>query len=129
MDWSFVFLPSYVTLWVLVLLQIILTLALARLVGQMMSRRFTGGGARVIDPGPDIGAVVQGWEGADLLGRAVTIHLPRERGVFLLYVSPHCSVCAGLLPSAKRFFKEIASQAEGVWVIVPGSREAQIAYA
>jgi methylamine dehydrogenase accessory protein MauD len=129
MELTTVLLISHVLLWVVVLVQVVLTLALARLVGRMLSRQFAGGGARVIDPGPDLGAVVEGWEATDLLGRPFPFRLPRRRGLFLLYVSPHCSVCAGLVPAARRFFKEIAGQAEGVWVLVLGSREAQIAYA
>jgi len=90
MHWTTIGLTSYFVLWIVVVLQVILTLSLARAVGQL--RR-------------------------------------RERGLFLLYVSPHCSLCSGLLPSAKRFFKEIAAEADGVWVMVLGSREAQIFYA
>lgn len=128
MDWTTVGWISYAVLWVLVVVQVILTLALSRLVGQLMSRRFPGSGARIIDPGPEIGATVEGWEGVDLLGQPVRLQFPRDRGLFMLYVSPHCSTCAALLPPAKRFFKEIAAQAEGVWVMVLGSREKQIDY-
>src|SRR5437867_4450089 len=106
MNWSAIFLISYGVLWVVVLLQAALLLALARLVGQLMSRRYPGAGARLIDPGPDIGATVEGWEGIDLLQHPVNIQFPRDRGLFLLYISPHCTLCAALLPPAKRFFKE-----------------------
>src|SRR3989304_5081242 len=116
MEWSTLGGISYVILWVVVLIQVVLTLALARLVGQL-SRRFPPSGARVIDPGPEIGTVVENWEGTDLLGKPVSIQFPRERCVLLLYLSPHCSACGGLLPSAKRFFREIAETTEGVWVM------------
>jgi methylamine dehydrogenase accessory protein MauD len=129
MEWSTVQVVSHLLLWVVVLVQAVLLLALARLVGQLMNRRFPAAGARVIDPGPEIGAVVDGWEGTDLVGRPVQVHFPRERGVFLLYVSPHCTLCAALLPPAKRFFKEIAAEAEGMWAMVLGTRESQIRYA
>src|SRR5258708_6850720 len=116
MDWLTILVVSHLVLWVVVLVQAVLLVALARLVGQMMSRRFPAAGARVIDPGPEIGTIVDGWEGTDLLGNPVRIGFPRERDLFLLYVSPHCTLCAGLLPSARRFFKEIAAEAEGMWV-------------
>jgi methylamine dehydrogenase accessory protein MauD len=120
---------SHVVLWIVVLVQALLLLALARLVGQLMSRRFPAGGARVIDPGPEIGTVVDGWEAIDLFGNAVRVQFPRERGLFLLYVSPHCSVCEALLPAARRFLKEIAAEAEGMWVLILGTRETQTTYA
>jgi methylamine dehydrogenase accessory protein MauD len=128
MEWTTVGLISYLVLWVVVVIQVVLTLALARLVGQL-SRRLPPAGARVIDPGPELGTRVESWEGVDLLGNPVAFRFPRDRGLFLLYLSPHCSMCAALIPAAKRFFQEIDTQAEGVWVMVLGSREAQLAYA
>ena len=95
MDWSPIFYVSYVVLWVVVVLQVVLVLALARLVGQLMSRRFPASGARVIDPGPDLGATVESWEGADLAGDPLSLRFPRQRALFLLYVAPHCTACAG----------------------------------
>ena len=128
MPWTTISLFSYLTLWVLVILEGCLILALARMLGQL-NRRLPPSGARVIDPGPDLGELVEGWEGVDLLGKRVAFSFPRDRGIFLLYISPHCSVCAGLLPSARRFFKEINVEADAVWVMVLGSRDTQIAYA
>ncbi len=130
MDWNPIFYISYIVLWAVVLLQVVLVLALARLVGQLMSRRFPTTGARVIDPGPDIGVTVENWEGADLAGNPVSLRFPRKRAVFLLYVAPHCTACARLLPSARYFFKEIAHAADVVWVMTQGVRpDALRAYA
>jgi len=128
MHWTTIGLTSYFVLWIVVVLQVILTLSLARAVGQLR-RRSPPSGARLVNPGPEIDTYVGDWEGTDLVGNPVNFRFPRERGLFLLYVSPHCSLCSGLLPSAKRFFKEIAAEADGVWVMVLGSREAQIFYA
>jgi len=128
MNWTTIGWISYLVLWIVVVVQVTLTLALARAVGQLR-RRNPPAGARVINPGPQIDTRVGDWEGVDLLGNPLAISFPRARGLFLLYISPHCSVCAGLLPSAKRFFKEIAAEADSVWVMVLGSREAQISYA
>jgi methylamine dehydrogenase accessory protein MauD len=130
MDWSAVFLVSYVVLWVVVLLQVVLVLALARLVGQLMSRRFPMAGARVIDPGPEIGTSVESWEGVNLAGNPLSLQFPRQRALFLLYVAPHCTACARLLPSARNFFKEIAPAADAVWVMTQNvAPEALRAYA
>jgi methylamine dehydrogenase accessory protein MauD len=73
--------------------------------------------------------MVAGWDGTPLVGGPARYRFPRDRGLFLLYLSPHCSVCAALLPSAKRFLKEIAREAEGAWVMVLGQPETQIRYA
>lgn len=119
---------SYAVLWLVVLSEVVLLLALARLVGRL-TRQLPPTGARVIDPGPEIGEAVESWESVDLLGKAVSVRFPRERGIFLLYISPFCSVCAGLVPAAKRFFKEISEEAEGAWVMVLGTEQAQVNYA
>jgi methylamine dehydrogenase accessory protein MauD len=129
MEWSSVLIISHLVLWAVVLVQVCLTLALARLVGQLMSRRFPGSGARVMDPGPEIGSAVESWEGTDLLGQPVRVAFPRDRGLFLLFISPHCTACASLLPSARRFFNEIADHAQGIWVMLVGGAEVQIRYA
>lgn len=128
MNWTTLGIVSYVVLWVLVLTNVVLTIALARLVGRQ-GRRVLPTGARVVDPGPEPGERIENWSGTDLSGRVVSLQFPRARGVFLLYLSPHCSVCAALIPAAKRFFAEIAAEADGWWVIVFGSKEAQHAYA
>lgn len=129
MDWTTLGVVSHLLLWVVVLVQVVLTLALARLVGQLMNRRFPALGARVIDPGPELGATLDGWEGTDLAGDPVRFHFPRPRGLFVCYLSPHCRVCTRLLPTARQFVKEIAAEAEGVWVLVLGSRQAKLNYA
>jgi methylamine dehydrogenase accessory protein MauD len=128
MDRSTLGLISYAVLWVVVVVQAVLTIALARMVGRL-TRKAPIAGARVIDPGPEIGEVIESWTGVDLTGKAMSLTFPRERGVFLLYVSPHCTVCTALLPSAKRFFKEIAAEAEGIWVLVLGQPDTQVRYA
>jgi methylamine dehydrogenase accessory protein MauD len=126
MNWSPIFSVSYGVLWVVVVVQVVLTLAVARLVGQLMSRRFPTTGARVIDPGPDIGATVESWEGADLSESPLSFRFPRGRALFLLYVAPHCTACARLMPSARRFFKEISPVADAAWVMTLGATPAAL---
>ena len=107
MDWSPIFYVSYVVLWVVVVLQVVLVLALARLVGQLMSRRFPASGARVIDPAPTWARRWRSWEGADLAGDPLSLRFPRQ-------LRSSCSTWrriarpARLLPSARHFFKEIS---------------------
>lgn len=127
MEWTTAGFISYIVLWVVVVIQIILTLALARLVGQL-NRRIPPSGARVIDPGPEIGEFVGSWEGVDLLGNNISFEFPGDRGLFLLYISPHCSSCTALLPAAKHFFKEISNAVESSWVMVMGNRDTQLRY-
>jgi len=95
-----------------------------------MSRHFPMSGARVIDPGPEIGTTVVSWEGADLAGSPLSLRFPRQRALFALYLAPHCTVCTRLLPSARHFFKEIAPAADAIWVMTQGvTPEALKAYA
>src|SRR5262245_41719838 len=119
---------SYVVLWIIVIVEAVLIIALARVVGRL-ARKAPISGARVIDPGPEIGAAIESWTGMDLMGQSVSLMFPRQRGVFLLDVSPHCAVCRALLPSRKRFLKEIAADADGIWVMTLGQPETQLAYA
>jgi methylamine dehydrogenase accessory protein MauD len=128
MDWTGWLLISHLVLWAVVVVQVVLILALARLVGQL-NRRILPSGARIIDPGPEIGETLEEWEGTDLLSRTVSFRFPRERGIFLLYISPHCSACAWLLPAARRFFKEITVEAEGIWILTRGEQATRVAYA
>ena len=128
MSWSTLGLISYVALWILVLVQVVLTLALARLVGQLMNRRFPALGARVIDPGPPLGAKLENWQGHDLTGRPVDFLFPRPKGLFLFYLSPHCSACARMLPTVKHFLLEIEGEMDAAWIFVLGSRAAQESY-
>ncbi len=119
---------SHVVLWAVVIVQTVVLLALARLVGQL-SRRFPPAGARVINPGPEIGEKIADFSAATLVGGGKLEHSFGQRGLFLLYLSPHCSTCAELLPSARQFMREIQAEVQPVWVLAFGSREAQIAYA
>lgn len=118
---------SYIAIWLLVTLQIVLTIALARLVGQL-NRRLPPSGARLIDPGPEIGDVVEAFDGTDLQGRAVSFQFPSNRGLLVLYLSPHCSQCTTMLPAVKRFSVEILQKAASVIVMVQGSPENQRSY-
>jgi methylamine dehydrogenase accessory protein MauD len=128
MHWGTLAWLSYIVLWVVVIAQGILTLALARMVGRL-SRNTPLTGARVINPGPEINSLMTDLETTDLRGNSISFRFPRDRGLFLLYVSPHCSTCVSLVPSARRFFKEISSQTDAIWVMVSGSQEAQLEYA
>jgi methylamine dehydrogenase accessory protein MauD len=128
MEWTTLALASLWVLWGVVIVQVALTLALARLVGQLMNRRFPAMGARVIDPGPELGAIVDGWEGTAITGKAVQFAFPRQRALFVFYVSPFCKVCARLLPSVRQFLSEIATEADAVWVLVLGTPRAKLNY-
>jgi methylamine dehydrogenase accessory protein MauD len=119
---------SHVILWIVVLLEGALILAMARLLGRI-NRRMPPVGARMIDPGPEIGAATPEWEAVDYFGKTVDARFPRNRGFLFLYISPHCSVCAALVPSARRIFREVENEVEGVWVMVSGSRERRLEYA
>lgn len=126
--WSQVGLISYFALWAVVLVQAVLLLALSRLVGRL-SKRLPPSGARMIDPGPDLGETLPEWHGDDVLGRELHLRFPRQQGALLLYVSPHCSTCSRLVPGAKSFFHEIRQEVAGVWVLTIGGDAVRGEYA
>ncbi len=121
-------LVSHVVLWAVVVVEAVAILALARLVGQL-SRRFPPAGARLIDAGPELGDRVEGWSSRDLVTERPVEFQFGQRGVFLMYLSPHCGVCTELLPAAKRFFGEIQAEVAPAWVLTIGSEAVQRRYA
>jgi methylamine dehydrogenase accessory protein MauD len=118
---------SYAVLWLMVLLQIALTIALARLVGQL-NQRLPPSGARLIDPGPEIGDLVEAFDCTDLQSHPVSFYFPSDHGLLVLYISPHCSACTKLLPAFRRFSVEISQKAAAAIVMVQGSPESQKEY-
>jgi methylamine dehydrogenase accessory protein MauD len=127
MDWSTIGWASYIILWVVVLVQLLLTLSLARLIGQL-TRRFPAAGALTVDSGPELGQALGDFQGTTLRGEPLNLSFPRSHHVFFFYLTPGCSTCDELMPVARVFFREIAGEAETVIVMVHGSGNLQQEY-
>jgi methylamine dehydrogenase accessory protein MauD len=91
---------SNVLLWCVNIVLLVVVFALARQVG-VLNERVAPAGALAPTSGPKVGESVTPLEVATLDGRRVTIGGPDERPTLVLFVSPTCPVCRGLVPTAK----------------------------
>jgi methylamine dehydrogenase accessory protein MauD len=89
---------SYVMLWIVVVVLLILVVALARQIGTLHLRLGPRGALEVDDEGPPIGDAPEHAELEALSGGPVDIGGPGEAQL-LLWVSPGCHVCEQVLPS------------------------------
>ncbi|MGH2753683.1 MAG: hypothetical protein ACRDLB_04555 [Actinomycetota bacterium] len=89
---------SYVILWFVVVVLVILVVALARQIGTLHLRLGPRGALEMDDEGPPLGEAPESAELADVNGAPVTIAGPGEPQL-LLWVSPGCHVCEQVLPS------------------------------
>lgn len=95
---SGIWLASYLVLWVLTLVTVVLVLGLARELGAI-HRRFGSPGALMTDAGLDIGATAPAFTAAEVpSGREVTFHPTGSRDALLLFVAPQCGSGLELLP-------------------------------
>ena len=90
-----------ILLWLLVALLTVAVLALARQVG-VLNQRVAPAGALTPTRGPKVGEMTELVEADDLDGRRVPLG-GSEHGdnTLILFISPTCPVCKGLLPAAK----------------------------
>lgn len=94
---------SYLSLWLVVLCQTIAITELLRQIG-VLHLRLRPAGARTMNAGPDLGARLPEARAHDAFGREVDV-VAMGRPRMLLFVSPECSVCEGLLPGVKTIAK------------------------
>jgi len=94
---STIFVMSYVVLWLVVVFLILLTIALGRQIG-VLHARLPATGARIVNAGPDIGANIPQFYGADLKGREVVIGGANSQNTLLVFLSPRCPSCEQLAP-------------------------------
>ncbi len=88
---------SYAALWVLILLEMVMTLALARQVG-LLHTRLRPTGARMGNVGLELGELAPSFSKKDLNGRLITLGVEHGRPTLLIFLSPGCSICADLVP-------------------------------
>jgi methylamine dehydrogenase accessory protein MauD len=92
-------------LWVCVLLLALLTLSLARLVGQL-HKRLGPAGALVTDHGPGIGErLAEVFRDPDVAA-GPELEFPRQHEALLVFVSPKCPACVGLLSELAGFQRD-----------------------
>ena len=88
---------SQVLLWIVVILQGIFLLALARQIG-ILHQRYTSTGARIMNVGLNIGEAAPELELEDINSNRVTLGMERGKRTLLFFISTGCSICASLIP-------------------------------
>jgi len=97
-----VLLASNLLLWVLVIILCLVVFALARQVG-ILHERVAPAGALMPTTGPKSGELTQVSEFQDLQGNPVAVGGPSGDGrpTLVMWISPTCPVCKGLVPTAQ----------------------------
>jgi len=98
-------LASNGALWVIVIVEAILILALARQIGLLHERLGTGG-ARIMNAGPAIGQTARELDTTDVNGQRVTLGTGRNKRTLLLFISTGCSTCAALMPRLRKLAQD-----------------------
>jgi len=100
-------LVSNVILWCLVIVLALMVFALARQVG-VLHERVAPAGALLPTSGPKVGEVTETSVFTDLGGQPVAVGGPSEdgRASLLLWISPTCPVCRGLVPTARAMARD-----------------------
>lgn len=119
---------SQVLLWIVVILQGIFLLALARQIG-ILHQRYTSTGARIMNVGLNIGETAPDLEVQDMHGDRVTLGMERGKRTFLFFISTGCSICASLIPHLHRLFRSEEGNLEIKLIAFGTSPDAGKAYA
>ena len=95
---------SQMLLWIVVILQGVTILALARQIG-VLHDRVAPAGALINGAGPGVGEQSPRLEVHALAGNAITVggKLSAGRALLMLFVSSNCPICKKLIPIAKSF--------------------------
>lgn len=95
---------SYVALWCLTGLLVVVVLAHSRLLGQL-HYRLRPAGARALLDGPELGARISPLRAWRLDGSPWTWDFPADGDLLLVFVSPQCQTCNELMPHVKDFVR------------------------
>lgn len=120
MSWPL--LTSYVLLWALVLLLAAVVISMVRQIG-MLHRRIEPFGARINQPGPEIGEVAPPFEVPDLAGRLTRLAAERGKRTLLVFVSASCTNCKELAPALRSVARSDWTTTE-TFLVCAGTREA-----
>lgn len=119
---SGVWLVSYLILWSLVFVLILVSLALARQVG-LIHRRFPPPPARATLDGPAVGSPMEALTIHAADGQAVTFGGPSRRQRLFVFVGAGCSACEELAPSLYSLAKSDGRTTDLVLVSLAGDEQ------
>lgn len=119
---------SQVLLWIVVILQGIFLLALARQIG-ILHQRYASGGARIMNVGLSIGETAPAFDVEDVNDNRVTLGVERGKRTLLFFISTGCSICATLLPHLNQLIRSEGNNLEIKLIAFGTSPEAGEKYA
>jgi methylamine dehydrogenase accessory protein MauD len=99
---------SYIVLWAITLLLVVVVLAHSRLLG-LLHYRFGPAAARPLADGPDIGTKLKEISGIDVNSEKWAMSFPSDSELVLVFVSPQCSTCNEILPHIRDFSRTESS--------------------
>jgi methylamine dehydrogenase accessory protein MauD len=119
-------LVSYVLLWVVVVIAVLVLAATVRQVG-LIHMRIPAIGARSAQPGPAVGDQVPEVLTRDLTGAQIVLGGTRERSSLVVFVSTNCATCDQIGPALRSVARSERSETDLV-LVMDGSPEAVAAY-
>lgn len=108
---------SSILLWIVVLLNLVLTLALVRRINS------TSGSSPTIETGPPLGEKAPDFTATTLAGETVTLASYTGHAMTLLFVAPHCRHCNDLLKILSARIREVTSELTVVFNSSPQEAE------
>lgn len=96
---------SHAALWVIVALELLFIIALARQIG-VLSLRVGPAGARTMNIGPEIGSSAPSILALDLRGHQVTLGVERGHRTIIVFVSPTCSTCTRVIQGLRALVRK-----------------------
>lgn len=107
---------SHIVLWLLVLIQFLFIAALARQIG-VIHVRLGPAGARMMNPGPQVGQAAPPLNTSDVSGNSVTIGAERGKRTLMVFISTQCPVCKDIIPNLKTLAHTERDELEVILII------------
>jgi len=101
---SGIWLISYLSLWIIVIVLFLVVLTLARQVG-LLHGRLRPTGALMANAGPEVGEQAPEINATDLHGQEVSLGSNRGKKTLLVFVSATCRSCDDLVPAVRSIWK------------------------
>lgn len=96
---------SYLLLWIITLLLVVVVLVHSRMLG-LLHYRFGPGNAKPLADGPEIGEKLKQLDGILPDNQKWKLEFPYSKDVVILFVSPQCNTCNEVLPHLQDFFNK-----------------------
>lgn len=98
------FVASYLLLWLILIVQAVMLLVLARQIG-ILHRRIHPTGARITNVGLEIGDKAPSFSEVDIHGRTRSLDVQPAQASLLVFISLSCPTCEELVPAIRTVHK------------------------